>query len=311
MKWPRKGIRSTQHLQSDLAPPIEIPINDISVIIKDASNDVLEDSIPLVCPAGNIIESDDDSDANVFIFGAFTDKQTGTLYLNLTGTFPFMSLEGIVCFLIVYHYKSNAILALPIANFADETILAAFQQQFELLRSWGNNIKLNVMDNQASRVIKKYLTKQQCNNLLVEPNNHRVNVVEHAIQTFKAHFISALATTDSNFPLQLWDCLTPHPSYVKAIPDQPHNVGIWSHPWPIWLEPFPSCSTGLQGVIYKAPALRGSWASHGTNAWYVGPSLDHYRCNHFFAPETRAYWVSGSAKLCTRLLGQPQGDRQG
>ncbi len=82
------------------------------------------------------------------------------------------------------------------------------------------------MDNQASRVIKKYLTKQQCNNLLVEPNNHRVNVVEHAIQTFKAHFISALATTDSNFPLQLWDCLTPHPSYVKAIPDQPHNVGI-------------------------------------------------------------------------------------
>ncbi len=64
------------------------------------------------------------------------------------------------------------------------------------------------MDNQASRVIKKYLTKQQCNNLLVEPNNHRVNAAEHAIQMFKAHFISALATMDSNFPLQLWDRLT-------------------------------------------------------------------------------------------------------
>ena len=65
------------------------------------------------------------------------------------------------------------------------------------------------MDNQASRVIKKYLTKQQCNNLLVEPNNHQVNAVERAIQSFKAHFISALALMDSNFPLQLWDCLTP------------------------------------------------------------------------------------------------------
>ena len=120
-----------------------------------------------------------------------------------------MSLEGNVCFLIVYHYKSNAFLVLPIANFADETILPTFQQQFELLESRGHKIKLNVMDNQASRVIKKYLTKQQCNNLLVEPNNHRVNVSEHAIQTFKAHFISALATTDRDFPLQLWDCLTP------------------------------------------------------------------------------------------------------
>ena len=45
--------------------------------------------------------------------------------------------------------------------------------------------------------------------MLVEPNNHRVNPAERAIQTFKAHFISALATSDSNFPLQLWDRLTP------------------------------------------------------------------------------------------------------
>jgi hypothetical protein len=65
------------------------------------------------------------------------------------------------------------------------------------------------MDNQANRVIKENLTLQCCENLLVEPNNHRVNAAERAIQTFKAHFISALATTDSKFPLQLWDCLTP------------------------------------------------------------------------------------------------------
>jgi hypothetical protein len=44
--------------------------------------------------------------------------------------------------------------------------------------------------------------------MLVEPNNHRVNAAERAIQTFKDHFVSALATTDSDFPLQLWDRLT-------------------------------------------------------------------------------------------------------
>jgi hypothetical protein len=301
MKRPRKGIRSTWHLQSNLAPPMIIPMDDVSVIINNASDDVSEDSIPFVHPAGNIIESDDDSDTNMFIFGAFPDKRTGTLNSDLRGTFPFMSLEGNVCFLIVYHYESNAILALPIANFADETIPAAFQQQFKLLESQGHKIKLNVIDNQASRVIKKYLTKQQCNNLLVEPNNHRVNVSEHAIQTFKAHFISALATTDRDFPLQLWDCLN---SQVEATLNmlRPSQINPTMSAYKAIHGPYdwnrvPLAPPGCKAFIYEAPELHGLWASHGTDAWYIGPSLDHYRCNHFFVPETRTYRVSGSAEL--------------
>jgi hypothetical protein len=69
--------------------------------------------------------------------------------------------------------------------------------------------KLNVMDNQATKHIKKILNENKCKLQLVEPHNHRVNVAERAIQTFKDAFIAALATTDSNFPLQLWDWLTP------------------------------------------------------------------------------------------------------
>jgi hypothetical protein len=46
--------------------------------------------------------------------------------------------------------------------------------------------------------------------MLVEPHNHRVNVADRAIQTFKDHFISALVMTNSEFPLQLWDRLTSH-----------------------------------------------------------------------------------------------------
>ena len=68
-------------------------------------------------------------------------------------------------------------------------------------------IRFIVMDNQASKVIKQYLTPKQCELMLVEPNNHRVNAAERTIQTFKVHFVSMLAMTDSNFPLQLWDRL--------------------------------------------------------------------------------------------------------
>jgi hypothetical protein len=208
-----------------------------------------------------------------------------------------MSLEGNVCFLVVYHYETNAIMAVPVANFTNDAILKAFCQQFKLLESKGHKIQLNVMDNQACTVVKKYLTTKECKNMLVKPNNHRVNAAERAIQTSKAHFISALATTDSNFPLQLWDCLTPqvkatlnmlHPSRInpsmsayKAV----HGPYDWNC--------FPRAPPGCKAVIYKTPELRGSWASHGTDAWYVGPLLEHYQCNHYFVPDTRAYHVSG------------------
>ena len=66
-----------------------------------------------------------------------------------------------------------------------------------------------VMDNQATKYIKKFLTKKECDLQLVEPHNHRVNTAERAIQTFKDAFIAALATTDREFPLQLWDRLAP------------------------------------------------------------------------------------------------------
>jgi hypothetical protein len=65
------------------------------------------------------------------------------------------------------------------------------------------------MDNQATKHIKALLTKNDCKLQLVEPHNHRVNAAERAIQTYKDAFIAALATTDSNFALQLWDQLTP------------------------------------------------------------------------------------------------------
>jgi hypothetical protein len=114
-----------------------------------------------------------------------------------------MSLKENVCFLMVYHYKTNTILAFPIKGFSNNIIFAACQQQYNMLESKGYNIKLNVMDNQATKVIKKFLDKKQCNLLLVELHSHQVNASNRAIQTFKAHFISALALTDSDFPLQL------------------------------------------------------------------------------------------------------------
>jgi hypothetical protein len=84
------------------------------------------------------------------------------MYHDMTGNFPFMSLNGCICYLLMYHYKSNAILAIPINGMDDVTIFEANKQNFEMVEAKGFKVKLNVMDNQATKYIIKFLTKNKC-----------------------------------------------------------------------------------------------------------------------------------------------------
>ena len=59
----------------------------------------------------------------------------------------------------------------------------------------------------------------------------------------------------------------------------------------------PMAPPGSRAVIYEDPDTRNLWESHGTDAWYCGPALDHYQCMHFYVPSTRSYRVSGSFDL--------------
>jgi hypothetical protein len=103
-----------------------------------------------------------ESVANVFCFGAFADKNNGLVYNDLTGSFPFISLDGSVFFLVMYHYKANAILAKPISALDYISIFNAYKMQFDDLTSKGFKPKINIMDNQATKHIKAFLTEHQC-----------------------------------------------------------------------------------------------------------------------------------------------------
>ena len=115
MKQPRRSTRTPTSIRENVTTQLSPEMVDIH-----------EPPRPLIPFAlhPNVIEDDDMANmmlnANLYCFTAFADKHTGTLYNDLTGTFPFMLLEGNICFLILYHYESNAILALPISGFSDD-----------------------------------------------------------------------------------------------------------------------------------------------------------------------------------------------
>ena len=120
---------------------------------------------------------------------------------------------------------------------------------------------------------------------------HQRNAAERAIRTFKNHFIAGLCTAHKKFPLNKWDSLLPqafitlnllHTSRLKpklsahALLNGPYNFNATLMAPP-----------GSKILVHKKPALRGTWAAHAVNAWYLGPTLHHYWCYHVYISETR------------------------
>ena len=151
------------------------------------------------------------------------------------------------------------------------------------------------------KAITLYLTPQECKHQLVEPGNHHVNVTERAIQTFKNLFIGALRTTNVDFPIQLWNKMAPQVqdaiNLVRRSRIDPNKSAYESLEGPYDWNWYPLAPLGTKAVIYKDADTRTSWAPHSCNAWFLGPSKDHYQCNLYYILETKRYCISGSANL--------------
>ena len=101
--------------------------------------------------------------------------------------------------LIIYDWTTHAILAHPVKYLKDDTVITAFRDKFNFLKSRGFKQVFNIINNVVSKAIKTYINSKDIEIQMVEPNNHRANAAERVIQTWKNHFIVGLCTTDDNF----------------------------------------------------------------------------------------------------------------
>ena len=114
--------------------------------------------------------------------------------------------------------------------------------------------------------------------------------------------ISGLSTTDVDFPLQLWDKITEQviitlnivrTSRIDPSKSAYHQLHGHRYDW----NKHPMAPPGTRAVLLVDPTTRESWGARGIDAWYVGPSFDHYRNCIFFVPETMAYRITASFEL--------------
>ena len=81
-------------------------------------------------------------------------------------------------------YEANSILVKPMKSRTDESYVEAYKKMYEELEANGFKPTLNVTDNECSKAVQNYITSQNVKYQLVEPDNHRANAAEQAIQTF-------------------------------------------------------------------------------------------------------------------------------
>ena len=128
-------------------------------------------------------------------------------YSDQTGRFPIQSSRGYNYVMILYDMDSNAILSCPIKTRQASEIVKAWVKLFNRLKYNGYAPELHILDNECSDTLKQAFTKNDVSFQRVPPHVHRRNAAERAIQTWKNHFCSGLATCDPKFSLTEWDLL--------------------------------------------------------------------------------------------------------
>ena len=149
------------------------------------------------------------------------------------------------------------------------------------------------MDNEKSDLLDDLFVSKNIEVEYVPPGDHRTNPAERAIRTGKNHLIASLASCHISFPPDLWHLLLPTIELTlnsqrpwKPEPSRSAYDGMHGSPPDFYAHPIHP--VGQLCVVHDPPAHRSSWDQHGLLAHYLGPGMDHYRCDLVFVSKTQA-----------------------
>ena len=168
--------------------------------------------------------------------------------------------------MLVFETTSNSILVEAMRNRSAGEMVRAYQVLIARLHEKDIFPEMHIPDNECSAEFKAAIKSNQMTFQLVPPHDHRRNVAEKAIKTFKDHFVAVLCGADESFPLQLWCQILRHAENQlnllqksRAMPqlsafshmygDHDYNA----HPWAI---------LGQQVELHVTPKQRRTWESH-------------------------------------------------
>eukprot|EP00956_Cyclotella_meneghiniana_P001304 scaffold1404_cov37-Cyclotella_meneghiniana.AAC.8 len=188
-----------------------------------------------------------------------------TVFTDQTGQFPTQSRSGNKYIMVMVDIDSSGILVEPLKSQKDAELHRAYTSLMTRLNRAGIFPKKHVLDNEISQAMKDYVRDEYKMTVeLVPPGCHRRNAAEVAIRNFKAHFLSILAGTADDFPLQLWDKLLPQAEITVNLLRQSNatpNISAYAYMnGPFDYNKMPLAPLGCNVQVHEKADRRGTWA---------------------------------------------------
>ncbi len=232
-----------------------------------------------------------------------------TIHTDQSGRFPIQSSRGYTSLMVYYDVDANCIDVQPLRNHSDNQMIPAYKALWERTnRGRNNKPKMHILDNEASNAFKATI-KENCDLQLVPPDTHRRNLAERAIQTFKSHFIAILAGVDPSFPINLWDRLLPQTVATLNLLRQSHKnptISAYQHVYGVFdYNKTPFGPLGCAVEMHESANRRRTWDPRSISGYYLGTSMEHYRCHKIFCKATRSERVSDTVFFRHQYITQP------
>ena len=192
--------------------------------------------------------------------------------------------------MILCEMDSNAIMSEAMKDRTSGEMIRAYQSLLKRLKLAGIKPKKHVLDNEISNDFKEIVRSNDMHYELVPKGQHRRNIAEKAIQTWKSHAIGVFSGMDAKCPLYLWDLMLPQiDMQINMLRQSNVTPKVSAHAHLHGQHDFnrqPLAPLGIEVHTYVPPDKRKTWSVKSKKGYYIGTSFEHYRYFHAYIPET-------------------------
>ena len=137
-----------------------------------------------------------------------------------------------------------------------------------------------ILDNEISKAYKEEIALTNMTYQLVPPDDHRRNIAEKAIQTWKDHFIGALSGTAATFPRHLLCQAIPQAERQLLLLRQSSvfpKISAYAHVYGAHdYNAAPFVPIDMESLVHDKPHRRKTYAKHFSKSFFLGTFFGHY-----------------------------------
>ena len=238
-----------------------------------------------------------------------TYKLRDTMFTDQTGKFPHSSSRGNNYQMVIHEIDSNSTWVEPMKNRTEGEMILARRRALTRMHLQGIIPKHQVLDNEISAAYKAEILATDMTYQLVPPDDHRRNIAEKAIQTWKDHFVGVLSGAAASFPMHLWCQTIPQVERQLLLLRQSNvnpKISAYAHVYgPHNYDAAPFVPIGMESLVHDKPRRRKTFAEHCRKGYVLGTSFEHYRCWSMWMKDSRATRISATVFHKHKYISNP------